>query len=89
MIFKPFYSFETGCAAYVSGCGSVGKGAVVDPPARDVEACSSSARWGGPDSPGHERENAATLHRRLHEKLLSPPKPEGMQEILRLDQGRL
>jgi hypothetical protein len=22
MIFRPFYRFETGCAAYVFGCGS-------------------------------------------------------------------
>ena len=24
MIFKPFYYFDTGCAAYLFGCGSVG-----------------------------------------------------------------
>ena len=30
MIFKPFYRDETGCAAYVFGCGTTGKGAVVD-----------------------------------------------------------
>jgi glyoxylase-like metal-dependent hydrolase (beta-lactamase superfamily II) len=38
MIFKPFYYFDTGCAAYVFGCGSVGVGAVVDPQERDVDA---------------------------------------------------
>jgi glyoxylase-like metal-dependent hydrolase (beta-lactamase superfamily II) len=38
MIFKPFYYFDTGCAAYVFGCGSVGKGAVVDPQERDVQS---------------------------------------------------
>jgi len=38
MIFKPFYRDETGCAAYVFGCGTAGKGAVVDPQERDVEA---------------------------------------------------
>jgi hydroxyacylglutathione hydrolase len=37
MIFKPFYYFDTGCAAYVFGCGSLGLGAVVDPQERDVE----------------------------------------------------
>jgi hydroxyacylglutathione hydrolase len=38
MIFKPFYRFDTGCAAYVLGCGGEGVGAVVDPQERDVEA---------------------------------------------------
>lgn len=38
MIFKPFHSFDTGCAAYVFGCGTVGQGAVVDPQERDVDA---------------------------------------------------
>ena len=38
MIFRPFYYFDTGCAAYVFGCGSVGRGAVVDPQERDVES---------------------------------------------------
>ena len=38
MIFKPFYYFDTGCAAYVFGCGTVGKGAVVDPQERDLDA---------------------------------------------------
>ena len=38
MIFKPFYYFDTGCAAYAFGCGTLGKGAVVDPQERDVES---------------------------------------------------
>jgi glyoxylase-like metal-dependent hydrolase (beta-lactamase superfamily II) len=38
MIFRPFYYFDTGCASYVFGCGSVGLGAVVDPQERDVDA---------------------------------------------------
>jgi len=37
MIFSPFYSFETGCAAYVFGCGGLGLGAVVDPRLEDVD----------------------------------------------------
>jgi glyoxylase-like metal-dependent hydrolase (beta-lactamase superfamily II) len=37
MIFRPFYYFDTGCAAYVFGCGGVGVGAVVDPQERDVD----------------------------------------------------
>jgi glyoxylase-like metal-dependent hydrolase (beta-lactamase superfamily II) len=31
MILKPFYVFETGCASYLLGCGSLGQCAVVDP----------------------------------------------------------
>ena len=38
MIFRPFYYFDTGCAAYVFGCGGLGIGAVVDPQDRDVDA---------------------------------------------------
>lgn len=37
MIFRPYYYFETGCAAYVFGCGSLGKCAVVDPQAHDID----------------------------------------------------
>ena len=38
MIFKPYYYFETGCAAYLLGCGGLGKCAVIDAHERDVEA---------------------------------------------------
>jgi glyoxylase-like metal-dependent hydrolase (beta-lactamase superfamily II) len=38
MIFRPFYRFETGCAAYLFGCGGKGLGAVVDPQEKDVDA---------------------------------------------------
>lgn len=38
MIFKPFYYFDTGCAAYVFGCGTLGKCAAVDPQERDIDA---------------------------------------------------
>jgi len=38
VIFRPFYRFETGCAAYVFGCGSKGLGCVVDPHESDVGA---------------------------------------------------
>ncbi len=38
MIFKPFYYFETGCAAYLFGCGGLGKCAVVDAHAHDIAA---------------------------------------------------
>jgi len=38
MIFRPFYRFETGCAAYVFGCGGQGLACVVDPQDPDVDA---------------------------------------------------
>jgi hydroxyacylglutathione hydrolase len=47
MIFKPFYYFDTGCAAYVFGCGSLGNGAVVDPQERDVDSYVSFAEAKG------------------------------------------
>ena len=37
MIFKPYYHFETGCAAYLLGCGSLAKCAVVDAHEEDVD----------------------------------------------------
>lgn len=38
MIFRPFYYFDLGCASYVLGCGSLGRCAVVDPRADDVQS---------------------------------------------------
>src|SRR5262245_9842244 len=38
MIFRPYYYYDRGCAAYVFGCGTLGLAAVVDPRADDVEA---------------------------------------------------
>lgn len=38
MIFRPYYYFDTGCAAYLFGCGTLGKCAVVDPQARDIDS---------------------------------------------------
>ena len=37
MIFRPYYYFETGCAAYLFGCGGLGKCAVVDAHEDDIE----------------------------------------------------
>jgi glyoxylase-like metal-dependent hydrolase (beta-lactamase superfamily II) len=37
MIFKPYYYFDTGCAAYLLGCGGLGKCAVVDAHEEDVD----------------------------------------------------
>jgi glyoxylase-like metal-dependent hydrolase (beta-lactamase superfamily II) len=38
VIFRPFYTYETGCASYLFGCGSKGLCCVVDPLERDVDA---------------------------------------------------
>jgi glyoxylase-like metal-dependent hydrolase (beta-lactamase superfamily II) len=38
MFFRPFYRFDTGCAAYVFGCGGKGLACVVDPHESDVDA---------------------------------------------------
>jgi hydroxyacylglutathione hydrolase len=38
MIFRPYYYFDRGCAAYLFGCGTLGKGTVVDPRADDIDA---------------------------------------------------
>ena len=37
MIFRPFYYYDLGCAAYLLGCGTLGKCAVVDARSDDVE----------------------------------------------------
>lgn len=47
MIFKPYYYFETGCAAYLFGCGGLGKCAVVDAHERDITAYSEFAESKG------------------------------------------
>lgn len=44
MIFKPFYRFDTGCAAYVFGCGGKGMCVVVDPHLDDVDAYAAFAK---------------------------------------------
>jgi glyoxylase-like metal-dependent hydrolase (beta-lactamase superfamily II) len=38
VIFKPYYYFETGCAAYLFGCGGLGVCAVIDAHEEDVDA---------------------------------------------------
>src|SRR5262245_11355757 len=38
MIFRPYHYFDLGCAAYLFGCGTLGKGAVVDARADDIDA---------------------------------------------------
>jgi hydroxyacylglutathione hydrolase len=43
MIFRPYYSYDRGCAAYVFGCGTLGLCAVVDPRIEDVDAYATFA----------------------------------------------
>lgn len=38
MIFRPFHYHDLGCATYLLGCGTLGKCAVADPRADDVDA---------------------------------------------------
>ena len=38
MIFRPYYYYDRGCAAYVFGCGTLGKGTVVDARADDIDS---------------------------------------------------
>lgn len=38
MIFRPYYYFDKGCAAYLFGCGTVGRCAVVDARVEDIDA---------------------------------------------------
>jgi hydroxyacylglutathione hydrolase len=38
VIFRPYYYFDLGCAAYLFGCGTVGQGAVVGARVDDVDA---------------------------------------------------
>jgi glyoxylase-like metal-dependent hydrolase (beta-lactamase superfamily II) len=43
MIFKPYYRFETGCAGYLFGCGTLGRCAVVDIREEDVDDAAAFA----------------------------------------------
>lgn len=47
MIFRPYHYFDTGCAAYLFGCGGRGKCAVVDAHEADVDAYIAFARSKG------------------------------------------
>jgi len=47
MIFRPYYYFETGCAAYLFGCGSRGMCAVVDAHEEDIDAYATFAQSKG------------------------------------------
>jgi glyoxylase-like metal-dependent hydrolase (beta-lactamase superfamily II) len=47
MFLKPFYRYETGCAAYVLGCGTCARCAVVDPREEDIQAYVEFARSKG------------------------------------------
>jgi glyoxylase-like metal-dependent hydrolase (beta-lactamase superfamily II) len=38
VIFRPFYYYDLGCASYLLGCGTIGRCAVVDPRADDIDS---------------------------------------------------
>jgi hydroxyacylglutathione hydrolase len=44
MILRPYFYFDTGCAAYLFGCGGLGKCVVVDAHLHDVDAYQAFAR---------------------------------------------
>jgi len=44
MIFRPFYYYDLGCAAYLLGCGTLGACAVVDARIDDVDTYASFAK---------------------------------------------
>lgn len=79
MIFRPFYDVDTGCAAYVFGCGGLGVCAVVDPRAEDVDAYAAFAASKG-----------MRITRDAFVAALAdvPPKPAEMARRLRANQGR-
>ena len=43
MILRPYYYYDRGCAAYLFGCGTIGRCAVVDARSDDVEAYATFA----------------------------------------------
>jgi hydroxyacylglutathione hydrolase len=43
MIFRPYYYDDRGCVAYLFGCGTLGRSAVVDPRVDDVDAYAAFA----------------------------------------------
>jgi glyoxylase-like metal-dependent hydrolase (beta-lactamase superfamily II) len=47
MILRPYYYFDLGCAAYLFGCGTLGRCAVVDARADDVDAYEAFASTKG------------------------------------------
>jgi hydroxyacylglutathione hydrolase len=65
MIFRPYYTFETGCAGYLFGCGGLGKCAVVDRHERDVDAYLVRGRQGDAHHPRlrHARARRSPLGR--------------------------
>ena len=64
MIFRPYYDFDKGCAAYLFGCGTLGRCAVVDARADDIDSYIAFA---------HDK-NVRITHaiRRFHRPVHSP-----------------
>lgn len=79
MIFKPYYYFETGCAAYLVGCGGLGKCAV-GMSGKPSSTIAFEKRWNPPL--GKSRDELVEALADL------PSKPEAMKQMLRINQGR-
>src|SRR4026209_2646615 len=47
MILRPYYYYDRGCAAYLFGCGTLGRCAVVDARMDDVDAYAAFANTKG------------------------------------------
>jgi len=79
MIFKPYYYFETGCAAYLFGGGGLGKYAVVDAHEEGVDADAAFAA------------SKDTRITHVIDKHVDADHRSGglaMEQILRVNQGR-
>jgi hypothetical protein len=87
MIFRPYYYFDFGCAAYLFGCGTLGKGTVVDARADDIDACIAFAAA----TMGFEKRwnPMLTLARDAFIDALAdvPPKPAEMERVLAFNRG--
>jgi hydroxyacylglutathione hydrolase len=80
MIFKPYYYFETGCAAYLVGCGSLGSVCGAGMSGKPSSTIAFEKRW-NPLLSKSRTEFVAALSD-------VPPKPASMEQILRINQGR-
>ena len=90
MIVRPFYYFETGCAAYVFGCGGLGQCAVVDAHEKDLHSYIECAAAKG--TIGFEKQWNTLLSRSRVEFVADlavvASRPAKMEELLLANRGR-